>query len=333
MSVVLPVYNGAAYVERAVQSVLAQSFTDFELIVVDDGSTDGTADILARLVDPRVRVVSQANKGLSATLNIAIDLCRGAYVARQDHDDLSLPTRLARQVAFLDSHPRCGLLGTRAEIYEGDAPAARYHDHPRSHEALVFGLLFDNPFVHTSVMARTVVLRRLGGYSTDPRRQPPEDYELWSRLARTERIANLPERLVVYREVTSSLSRVSVRPFVRMLVKLGSENIAHCLGATIPSTDMVDLAALNHGAFDLLSPRPHLPRLLSLLRRAAQQLDPRDENLELAREVALRTRWIRRQYALRSPLAQRALTYWRGLRAFARARLRVEAPPRTRERR
>jgi hypothetical protein len=322
VSVVLPVYNGAAFVERAVRSVLTQTFPDFELIVVDDGSTDGTADVLARLSDPRVRVVSQTNKGLSATLNLAIDLCRGTYLARQDHDDLSRPTRLAQQVSFLDAHPRCGLLGTRAEIYEGDAPGGRFHDHPLSHEALAFALLFDNPFVHSSVMVRTAVLRRLGGYSTDPRRQPPEDYELWSRIARSERMANLPERLVVYREVASSLSRVSVRPFVRMLVKLGSENMAHCLGVAIPSADMVDLAALHHGAFDLLSPSPNLARMLSLLRRAAQQLDPRDDNRELAAEVALRTRWIRRQYALRGPLAQHALTHWRRLRALARSRLR-----------
>jgi hypothetical protein len=322
VSVVLPVYNGAAYVERAIASVLEQTFVDFELIVIDDGSTDRTARVLATISDLRLHVVSQPNRGLSATLNRGIALARGVYVARQDHDDLSLPTRLAQQVAFMDAHPRCALLGTRAEIYEGDVSVGRFHDHALSHEALRFELLFDNPFVHSSVMLRHTALTALGGYTTDPARQPPEDYELWSRIARSERVANLPQRLVIYREVASSLSRVSARPFLHKQLLLGSENLAHLLGETAPTVAMLDLVALHHSAFDMLSAQPDLHHILLLIERAAQALDPSRTNGELSVLVAKKRRWLRRQYYLRGPLAQRALTQWRSLRARAWTRSR-----------
>ena len=313
ISVVLPVYNGAAYVARAVASILAQTQRDFELIAIDDGSTDDTTRILRAFDDRRLQVLQQENRGLPTTLNRALTLCRGEYIARQDHDDLSHPERLARQVAFMDAHPRCALLGTRADIHVDDQPTGRAHDHPLGNEALQFALLFDNPFVHSSVMLRRASLSPVGGYSSDPARQP-EDFELWSRIARQHAVANLPERLVTYREVAGSLSRVSVRPFTHRLVRLSAENLAFRLGVEEPSADLTDLAALHHGAFELLSERPSLRRALTAMVQASRCIDPRGESAELARELALRRRWIIRQYALRSALAQRGLSRLRALR-------------------
>ncbi|MFD1958687.1 glycosyltransferase family 2 protein [Novosphingobium panipatense] len=113
VSVLLPCYNGAAYLEEAVRSILLQTFADFELIVVDDGSTDATADILARMGrrDPRLRVVRQPNGGIVAALNTAIAHARGEYIARMDADDVSFPERFAFQVAWLDAHPATVLVG------------------------------------------------------------------------------------------------------------------------------------------------------------------------------------------------------------------------------
>src|SRR3984957_10464657 len=183
VSVVLSVRNGATDLPKAVDTILAQTFSDFELIAINNGSTDGTAAVLDGLRDPRVRVIHQDDRGLAGALNRGIGLARGRYAARQDHDDWAKPTRLAKQVAFMEANSDYGLLGTRAEIWVEDQPTDRAHDHPSDDAALRFELLFDNPFVHSSVMLRKSALDAVGSYCTDPARQP-EDYELWSRLAR-----------------------------------------------------------------------------------------------------------------------------------------------------
>jgi len=301
VSVVLPVRNGAADLPRAVASILQQTFTDFELIAINNGSTDGTAEILDRVSDPRVRVVYQENIGLAAALNRGIALARGRYVARQDHDDLAMPTRLARQVEFMEAHPRCALLGTRAEIRTGDRPASRFHDHPADDAALRFELLFDNPFVHSSVMLRKSAVEAAGGYTTDPLRQPPEDYELWSRLARCWEVANLPERLTVYRETRGSLSRATHNPFRDKLVLISSENLAAAVGEGVPGALHRDIAALTHGAFVLLSRAPDIDAMCRTIGEAGARIHARaigsDVPLRVARRIGnLRRRYVQARY-------------------------------------
>jgi glycosyltransferase involved in cell wall biosynthesis len=130
VSVVLSVRNGGNDLPHAIGTILKQSFTDFELIAINNGSIDGTGEFLDQITDPRVRVYHQEDKGLAAALNRGISLARGSYIARQDHDDWARPTRIAQQVAFLDANPDCALIGTRAEIWVGDQPTGRFHDHP-----------------------------------------------------------------------------------------------------------------------------------------------------------------------------------------------------------
>ncbi len=230
VSVVLPVYNGADYVAGAVQSILDQSWRDFELIVIDDGSTDDSAREVARLHDPRIRFLRQANRGLAATLNRGISLASGRYIARQDHDDLSHPERLEKQVWHLEANPACTMVGTCAEIWNQKGPTGRTLSHPAQSPLLKLELLFNNPFVHSSVMIRRDVLLEVGGYSEDPDRQPPEDYELWSRLARGFEVGNLPETLLIYREVAGSMSRRADRHFWLRVLTICSENLQHALG-------------------------------------------------------------------------------------------------------
>ena len=184
VSVVLPVYNGEKYMKDAIDSILAQTWHDFEFIIIDDGSRDATWDIIKSYTDPRLVAVKQENSGLAATLNRAIGMARGKYIARQDHDDVSRADRLKQQVEFMESHSDCVLLGTRSEIWVDDRNSGRTHSHPLNSGEIKIGLLFDNPFVHSSVMFRKDVVERVGGYTEDSARQPPEDYELWSRMAR-----------------------------------------------------------------------------------------------------------------------------------------------------
>jgi glycosyltransferase involved in cell wall biosynthesis len=178
VSVVMPVFNGARDLRRAVASIIQQSYADFELIVINDGSTDETEAVLSGMpesADPRLRVETlAANVGISAALNRGIELAQGEYIARQDHDDISRPMRLERQVRFLRAHPECGLLGTCAEIWSGDEPTDRRHLHPQQNHLLQFELLFDNPFVHSSAMIPKRVFDAVGVYSRRTPLRGPE---------------------------------------------------------------------------------------------------------------------------------------------------------------
>ena len=261
VSVILPVYNGATDVELAIDSILTQSFNDFELIAIDDCSPrDNSLEIMRRMsaerADPRLRVISlERNHGLAGALNVGLDLARGRLIARQDQDDFSKPERLARQIAFFEANPACGMVGTGAEIWVGGAFTGRAHDHAAANNLLQHDLLVNNPFVHSSVMLRREVFDTVGTYCTDRARQPPEDYELWSRVARRWEVANLPERLVFYQEAPGSMSRTGDNPFLDKLVIIAAENIAWWCGLEKPDQSCQDAAALAHAAYSKLSDR------------------------------------------------------------------------------
>lgn len=247
ISVLLPVYNGSLYLRDAVNSVLIQNYRDFEFIIINDGSTDNSEAIIKNINDPRVHCVSQQNQGLAATLNNGIRLSKGKFIARLDQDDLMLSTRLAKQVEYLESHPDCAMVGTWSEILVGDKVTDRGHQHPISHKALQLELLFDNPFVHSSMMIRADALRDIGGYSEDKLRQPPEDYELWSRIARKYQVANIPEVLTAYREVEGSMSRTGENPFLTNVIQIAAENLAATLTPKFDFNACYKLASLYHG--------------------------------------------------------------------------------------
>ena len=214
---------------------------------------------MVELSDSRLRVVHLTrNIGVAAALNHGIQLAQGDYIARHDHDDISRPTRLEQQARFMQAHPECGLLGTRSEIWVADEPTERGHFHPLENPALQFALLFDNYFVHSSVLIRKRALEKVGLYSTDPLRQPPEDYELWSRIARQYEVRNLPEQLLIYREMPKSLSssgREGAFSFLDKLVMISAENLAWRLGLPSPSHDCRDAAAL------IMPPMPRYRRM------------------------------------------------------------------------
>lgn len=219
-----------------------------EVLVLDDGSTDRSLKILRLYDDRRLTVISQSNMGLAATLNKGISIARGKYIARQDQDDLMLPGRLTKQIKFLEANPQTAMVGTWAEIRVEDQPDGRFHRHPSACDVLRFRLLFDNPFVHSSIMMRTDVVRALGGYSKDKSRQPPEDYELWSRIAAEHSVANLPETLTVYREMPTSMSRNSTDPFLPKILVIASENLHRVLAPRFSFDECLSLACLYHNA-------------------------------------------------------------------------------------
>ncbi len=217
ISVVLPAWNAEATLGEAIASILAQTEPDFELIVLDDGSTDATAAIAAAAAarDPRVRPVWLPHGGIVAALNHGLALARGAYVARMDADDLSAPGRLAAQRQALDADPALGLVACLV-AHEGLAGDTRGYAH---HVAWLNGLVapaaiqlnrfVESPFAHPSVMFRRTLVERLGGYRDGPF---PEDYELWLRwLDAGVAMAKVPEVLLVWRDRPDRLSRTHTR--------------------------------------------------------------------------------------------------------------------------
>jgi len=298
VSVLLPVYNGAEYLDEAIQSLLAQTFSDLEIIVIDDGSTDESASILEKFSEDRVRVYHQANQGLAAALNRAISLARGDYLARQDQDDVSRPERLEKQVAFLQAHPQHGMVGTWARIWLENQEAGRSHRHPAESHILKWELLFNNPFVHSSMLIRKSAMQKVGGYCTDRSRQPPEDYELWSRIAREFELGNIPEFLHVYREVPKSMSRDGVNPFLDRLIRIGAENLAWAVGKAEPDQICFDLAALVHGARQRVSPHFRMEDAARVLWKAADRLGAASdaEQSQLRERAEARLRALRQGY-------------------------------------
>jgi glycosyltransferase involved in cell wall biosynthesis len=207
VSVIMPVRNGAAWLAESVASVQAQDFAGFELLVIDDGSADGTAAMLTSFAaaDPRIRVFRQPPRGIVAALNTAIAQARARYLARLDADDRARPGRLSRQLAFMEAHPEIGLLGAWAEVIDDAGNAVGRLTSPADPARLARVLARTNPFVHSSVMMRTALVRRLGGYRSAFR--AAEDYDLWLRMAEAAGIANLAEDLTQYRRHAASQSQ------------------------------------------------------------------------------------------------------------------------------
>lgn len=288
LSVVLPVYNCPDYVGEAIDSILNQTMTDFELIVIDDGSKDNSLEIIKQYPDQRIRLFTQENQGLAKTLNRGISLARGRYIARQDQDDISLPDRFTKQVSFLDANPDCALVGTWAEIWKERSRTNRTLSHPINHSRIKFELLFDSQFVHSSVMFRKEIVEKEGSYSTDKDREPPEDFELWSRLARKYVLSNIPEILLFYRELPGSISRAEPNSLHDHLVTICAENIAWASGILPDAPSAINIAALVHNAPYRIIDQPNFQEMRETLKRAVIGIIAAEDQLEFLNEAEIR---------------------------------------------
>lgn len=216
--VLLPVHDARPYLREAVLSVLDQSYRDFRLLVVDDGSSDGGVDVLADIDDPRLEVVANArNLGQAETLNRCLDGVSEELIARMDADDIALPTRFERQVAYLDAHPTCGIVGTWIETFSAEGTSIWRL--PTDHDVLRSELLFRSVIAHPTVMIRREALGDLR-YRTDV--PPIEDWDLWQRAGARTRLANIPEIHLRYR-VKSDAERGVTGPYLYDPVRLARQ--------------------------------------------------------------------------------------------------------------
>jgi glycosyltransferase involved in cell wall biosynthesis len=206
----MTVYNTCAYLPLAIESILQQTFSDFEFIIVDDGSTDGSGAIAQRYADrdPRIQLLQRPNRGIVAAANEGIDIARGRYVARMDSDDISLPQRLQQQIAYLDEHPECVLVGAGVMMVDPHGSPVGQMDLKLTHEEIEEQLLSSaggTALIQPAVMIRIDALRAVGAYRGTS--NIAEDMDLFLRLAERGRVVNLPDVLLQYRRHPKSVSQ------------------------------------------------------------------------------------------------------------------------------
>lgn len=199
----MPVYNCELYIREAVDSILNQTFTDFEFLIIDDASTDETVAIIKKYNDPRIELIEKPeNSGYTNSLNYGLSIAKGEYIARMDGDDISLPERFAKQVAFLDANLDVVLCGTALKIIGSDK-IIRY---PERHDSIKLDLLKQNCIIHPSVMLRKCILDKYC-FIYDIAKEPAEDYDLWYRLSSVSELYNLQDVLLSYRMHESQVSQ------------------------------------------------------------------------------------------------------------------------------
>ena len=303
ISVVMPVHNVQAYLQGAIDGILGQSFADFEFIIVDDGSTDATPDILAAQSDARIRILRNAEcRGIQFSLNRGVEAARGEFIARQDGDDISFPQRFAAQVRWLEAHPDSALVGTGGWVATCHGASRRVRVRPmllmaKPHRIAARVICGANPFMHPSIMFRRSAIDAVGWYSMQRAHLCCEDYELWTRLvAHGLRLDNLRRPLMFYRTYTGG--------------------IAAELTATRPHENHDGTVRAQWHAMLGDAPPPCLQEAL----RAAQRLSapaPADAAIDWA-AVQRALRHLERTAIARAPTAARGLA-----RAFSGIRLRL----------
>jgi glycosyltransferase involved in cell wall biosynthesis len=227
ITVLMPTYNAGKYIGEAIASVLQQTFADFELLIVNDGSTDNTLDVINSFNDERIIVIHQPNKGVAEALNIGLRQARGTYIARFDADDVCYPQRLQKQHDFLVTHPEYILVGSDADyILENGDFLFHFKCIAHTHAGVMDKLYFYCPFIHPAVMYCKDVVIEAGSYPTDAHNF--EDYLLWTNISKSGKMANLPEALIKYRLNPSSVTiderwrGKRFRDLKRMAIKRGA---------------------------------------------------------------------------------------------------------------
>ena len=222
ISVIMPVWNGEKYLSQAVESILSQTFTDFELIVVDDGSTDSTPAILAACHDPRLRVITLGHAGIVLALNAGIAAARASWIARQDADDISNPARFEKQWQSITRNKNAVLSHTDVELI-GETGGASRPRFPATKALIALKLCFQCPIAHSTVLFSKEAFLKAGGYL--PEERHAEDFAMWGRMIELGDFAGIPEKLLSLRMHPVSVSRQNLETQTGLSTKI---SLDHC---------------------------------------------------------------------------------------------------------
>ncbi|CAN5188047.1 glycosyltransferase [soil metagenome] len=228
ISVILPAYNAEEFIAEAIISILKQSYSDFELIIINDGSTDTTTQIISSFSNERIVLVNHSvNKGLIASLNEGISISKGEYIARMDADDVSYSERFKKQIEFMDKHPETGILGTSV-TYFGKNVVRKNQVILTASEELKSRFLFSSPFNHPTVFIRKSVLDKFG-FQYNQEYIHAEDYALWYHMLRKTEFANLNEALLYYRLTPQQISQNQKNAQYHSVMKMQKKILAEML--------------------------------------------------------------------------------------------------------
>lgn len=204
ISVIMPTYNADKYLRESIESILGQTYTDFEFIIINDGSTDQTKQIIESYQDPRIRLINHNyNQGLVKSLNQGIKLARGQFIARMDADDIASPARFQIQLDYMNSDPQVGVCGSWIKVFGSQNYLWRT---PITHERITTKLLFESSIAHPTVMIRKSVFDKYE-LSYDQAYEYAEDYALWVEMAKHSQLANIPKVLLKYRQHSTQVSK------------------------------------------------------------------------------------------------------------------------------
>ena len=280
----MSVYNGEPFLREAIDSILNQTFKDFEFIIINDGSTDRSVEIISSYADPRMRFIdNKTNLRLPASLNLGLDVAAGDYIARMDADDISLPERLARQVDYMDAHPEIAASGTWAKDIDADGREFSARCLPFD-ERMKCEFWRPSPIVHPSAIIRK---SHLGSLRYDPRLRHAQDYDLWLALKARHELGNLPEFLLLYRVHPASTTSRHRENQIRSTHEIVSRRLGLC----------VSFRGFQH----LLGLRPQLNPVSRVIARwqLARAIHIPYRNY-LSEDLTYARNWLRARFALRS---------------------------------
>jgi glycosyltransferase involved in cell wall biosynthesis len=303
ISVVMPVHNGERFLQEAIDSILGQTAVDLELIVVDDGSTDGTPAILAQapIRDPRVRVCRlDRNQGIAGALNEGCRLARGAFIARMDADDVSLPTRLETQLRYLRLHPDVAVVGSWVRRIDQHGSLGAVQRYPSEPPLVAWSMMFFNSIAHPTVVMRREALHMDAVYKAEY--PPAEDYAFFAGLSRTHRLANVPEVLLHYRLWSGNSSRSPEMD--RQATRIVRDH-AGALGVRVTEAESRGLQGLARDRYPAMpdESRALADRIVELRSAVVRQLPVSDGAVAIDRDAAVRLWLLAAVSARRSPLA------------------------------
>lgn len=298
LTVIMPVYNAERYVREAIESILQQTYRDFVFLIVNDGSIDDSESIILSYKDPRIQYVkNEQNIKLVKTLNKALSLVQTKYVARMDADDVSMPTRLEKQVAYMESHPSVGLIGTwcRTIGFEG-GQEIRYET---TQDAIMFKQLYKIEFVHPSCMMRMEILNKLS-VIYDETYLHAEDYDLFTRLSHVTLVSNIPEILHLYRKHEESVSILYNEIQTMHTLQIKQREFSY-LGVPITNQLLSDYTALNYQDYwHIVSSTDEIQRFLVSMQDANKISHVLDERFFREKVQSL---WFAYCYERRLPLS------------------------------
>ncbi len=252
ISTIMTVHNGQLFLGQAIESILNQTFRDFELIVINDNSTDDTQLIVEDFCDQDTQIIlinNPKNYGPFISANLGLKIAKGAFIARMDADDISLPTRFEKQVSFLESHAEVGLLGTNGSYIDETGKVLGPFRHFENDLEIRWGNLFNSQFIHSSIMFRRSLLPLAGTYRED--HKYAQDYEFTSRLLQQTNGANLKEKLVMWRRTGSNISSQKKEEQLKFGTQIAMDNINRLFGAdfVVDHEEMLVFRGLYRGTY------------------------------------------------------------------------------------